>query len=220
MRTLTPLIERFWSKVRKTDGCWLWVGAKHDGKWGYGIIGHAGRGSRSLRSHRLSWEIHHGAIPSGLFVCHSCDNPACVNPDHLFLGTHEDNMHDMRLKGRSAPPPKKRFTNAQIVAMRERYAAGEEQTSIAASFATSQRAISRIVLGRLYKDSGGPVAAVKSPIRLYGADNGNARLTADEVAEIRAHRSAGETLAAIATRFNVSKSTIGNVVRGTCYSDI
>src|SRR5262245_37441309 len=90
-----PLEERFWEKVRKSDGCWLWTGAT-DSK-GYGEIG-TGRGH--IAAHRLAYELVHGPFDPALHVCHRCDVPACVRPEHLFLGTHTDNMRDMTTKGR------------------------------------------------------------------------------------------------------------------------
>jgi hypothetical protein len=79
------------------SGCWLWLG-RELGSHGYGSIKIFGR---SVRAHRFSWELHFGPIPSGLLVCHKCDVPACVNPSHLFLGTHLDNETDKRAKGRA-----------------------------------------------------------------------------------------------------------------------
>lgn len=98
------LATRFWSKVLKTDGCWLWMGARHP--QGYGNIGlpkdENGRYPIG-KAHRVSWELHNGPIPAGLLVMHRCDNPPCVNPDHLFVGTVGDNVRDSASKGRLRP---------------------------------------------------------------------------------------------------------------------
>ena len=90
---VTPLGERFWDKVDKsgTNGCWIW--RAHCNKGGYGTIDH------KIAS-RVSWELLNGTIPAGFDVCHHCDNPPCVNPEHLFLGTASDNLKDSVRKGR------------------------------------------------------------------------------------------------------------------------
>ena len=85
----------FWRKVTKSDGCWEWTGSC--GAKGYGQVGVKGK---NLRTHRVSWELTNGKIPEQLIVCHHCDNPKCVRPDHLFLGTNKDNTQDMLSKGR------------------------------------------------------------------------------------------------------------------------
>lgn len=87
--------ERFWPRITKSDGCWIWPGAKNAD--GYGDVAILGT---KRKAHRLAWEVTKGPIPEGLFVCHKCDNPPCVNPDHLFVGTNSDNMRDMSSKGR------------------------------------------------------------------------------------------------------------------------
>ena len=91
--------ERFWKYVEKTVTCWNWIGSKVF--YGYGQININGK---PKRANRYSWEIHRGEIPKGINVCHKCDNPSCVNPDHLFLGSQKENMKDMYLKGRENPP--------------------------------------------------------------------------------------------------------------------
>lgn len=91
------LTERFWAQVVKyPEGCWGWIGAVTGS--GYGAIRGAQR--KQLRSHRVSWEIHFEPIPDGLCVCHTCDNPICTNPKHLFLGSMGDNTRDCVAKGR------------------------------------------------------------------------------------------------------------------------
>lgn len=97
-----PLNIRFWDKVEDGPGCWLWTGAILKVS-GYGAF--AVKGKR-VAAHRFAWELYHGKIPKrkdyhGWTVCHRCDNPACVRPSHLFLGSHKDNMRDMIRKGRA-----------------------------------------------------------------------------------------------------------------------
>ena len=142
-----------------------------DGK-GYGIKYHMGR---NLRAHRWAWELANGPIPVGMFVCHHCDNPPCVNVAHLFLGTPADNMHDRDAKGRaatgerngstrrrgvprhgrSAPQPgsangRAKLAEADIYAIRNRHAAGELNCAIAADYGMSRSTIGRIVNGRYW----------------------------------------------------------------------
>lgn len=89
---------RFWAKVDRTDDCWTWTAATTGS--GYGRFGHQNARGGWVAAHRFAYELANGPIPDGMFVCHKCDNPPCVNPSHLFLGTHQDNMRDMDAKGR------------------------------------------------------------------------------------------------------------------------
>ena len=97
---LYKIMERFWSKVLfSADGCWLWSRSTTHG--GYGQFGVGSGPQRMMKAHRMAWLLTFGEIPNDLRVLHHCDNPPCVRPDHLFLGTLSDNSQDMVAKGRN-----------------------------------------------------------------------------------------------------------------------
>ena len=146
-----PLELRFWEKVKKTNDCWIWIGAIDDR--GYGSIGVNGR---TRRAHRLSYEMLNGAIPKGLFVCHKCDNKKCVNPNHLFLGTAKDNTMDMIKKGRAKHAigenaGRSKLTKEQVTQIRKRYKKGESTRKLASHYPVSHTQIWEIVTYRHWK---------------------------------------------------------------------
>lgn len=147
-RSYRPLTERFWAKVSKgdTDACWLWKG--HITKHGYGVIQKKGRNSLA-KAHRISWEIHYGAIPHGLRILHHCDIRACVNPSHLFIGTQQQNVQDAEAKGRMYHPHGEanhaaKLTVSQVQEIRSLY--GDlNQSQLAKRYGVAQTTISAIV---------------------------------------------------------------------------
>mgnify|MGYP001576000228 CR=1 FL=1 len=149
-KELVPLDERFWSKVEKRskDECWLWRGATWQG---YGYLANTRRNG-AIYAHRLSYELHYGPIPKGLCVCHKCDNPPCVNPAHLFLGTRADNVADCVRKGRGADKhgaanPRARLTHEVVSRIRELRTKGLSQQAIADYVGFPQTSISKILRG-------------------------------------------------------------------------
>ena len=119
---VTGSTERFWSKVRKTEECWVWTSSKHG--HGYGLFFLNGK---TERAHRLSYKIQFGEIPKGMQVCHHCDNTSCVRPDHLFLGTAKQNMEDASRKGRlpiGENAARSKLTAPKVGEIRARHASG------------------------------------------------------------------------------------------------
>ncbi len=145
------LMERFWSKVTKdsASGCWLWGGATD---YGYGVFMEGPHGAQKKhRAHRFLFERMNGPIGGGHVCCHSCDNRACVNPDHIFLGTQAQNMADMVKKGRQrrgSEHHNARLREDDIVAIRRDT---REQAEIARSYGVSQVAVSMVKLRKTWK---------------------------------------------------------------------
>ena len=153
-RMYPPIEQRFWTRVIKGtgDACWEWQGSQ-DGH-GYGSVFYQGR---MQKAPRVAWQLTHGAIPAKTEVCHECDNPLCVRPDHLFLGNHMTNAQDMAAKGRQVfqrrPERAKRgeahycakLDNSSIIAIRYRHKNGEPMEQIARSYDVSKQTIWRII---------------------------------------------------------------------------
>ena len=160
-----PFVDRFWGMVDRSGGpaaCWNWQGSLTQA--GYGIIGFVEHIHEP--SHRIAYALTYGSIPPDLFVCHHCDNPPCCNPQHLFVGTHADNMRDMVQKGRAASGSRNghvtrphsyahmrgenihtaKLTSEQVIAIRRRYANGDiRQVDLAREYGVGQAVISAII---------------------------------------------------------------------------
>jgi len=144
-----PLAARFWAKVQKTAGCWLWMAGKdHDG---YGQIKLSRRDAPkriNTHAHRIAWQLTYGPVPAGLLVCHHCDNPGCVRPDHLFLDTPRGNMRDRDAKRRHAHGVSHgmaKLDEADVRVIRAQAAGGVSQLVLAGQYGVGRRAINNIV---------------------------------------------------------------------------
>jgi hypothetical protein len=141
-----PVAERFWLQVERGETCWEWRGRRDEDGYGRTSLG----GKRNCGAHRMAWLLSNGEVPLGMCVLHSCDNPGCVNPDHLFLGTIADNNHDRAVKGRSADmrghrSPKAKLTREQALEIKRRRLVGETTVALAREFYIHHGTVSRIV---------------------------------------------------------------------------
>jgi hypothetical protein len=139
-------IARFWAKVEKTETCWLWRAAGH--KSGYGNFYN---GTRAEGAHRVAWAIANGPIPEGMSVLHHCDNPPCVNPAHLFLGTAKENGIDCQAKGRTTRGERNahaRLTTPEVRDIRRLVRSGISQRRVAAQFNVHFGTVSDIIRRR------------------------------------------------------------------------
>lgn len=141
-------IDVFLSRVNKTESCWLWTSWKNTS--GYGMMHYKGKDTVASR---LSWIFHHGEIPDGMFVLHKCDVPACVNPEHLFLGNHQENMEDMCKKGRRAYGNRK-LTDSNVIEIKKLLAQGDQNLTIAKQFNIDPSTVSNIRHGKHWRKLG------------------------------------------------------------------
>lgn len=138
--------ERFWEKVDKhgPDECWNWTAALQGNGYGYFRLS---KDVSNIVAHRYSYMEVYGSIPDGMLVCHTCDNPKCVNPKHLFLGTHSDNAKDREKKGRGNRPHSK-LSEQEVVVIKS---STESQSKLASLYDVSRRTIASIQYGETWK---------------------------------------------------------------------
>ena len=146
-------IKHFWARANITDlfGCWEWTAGKNGD--GYGNFRWHGK---HIGTHRLSYLLVYGMIPKGMLVLHHCDNPPCVNPCHLFLGTHQDNADDMKQKGRSPERSGERNSRAilkliEVAEIRKKYSCGERRADLALKYGVAPPTIDAVISGRNWR---------------------------------------------------------------------
>lgn len=186
--------ERFWEKVDKKsdDECWGWLGPLFPK--GYG------RTSNSSGAHRLSYTLSYGEIPEGMLVCHHCDNPPCVNPKHLFLGTPKDNSDDKVLKERHS----KKFSFAEIEEIISQYNTGEySESEIAKKYGVRSQIINNIVNKKNYNYLNFTINKTTH----------KKKLTKEDVLNIRSEYDKGKTThQELANKYGVGRRQIGRIV--------
>jgi hypothetical protein len=143
-----PLVDRLAARTDYGDGsgCWLWMGPTAPARRGYGHLAYRGK---HLGAHRVAWELAHGRpVPAGMRVCHHCDQPRCIRPDHLFLGTQRDNMADAKRKGRvhlGEADGQAKLTAEAVPLIRARHRAGVRFAHLAREFGVTEGAIRQVV---------------------------------------------------------------------------
>jgi len=153
------LLSRFQAKFQKgtRKECWEWNGAKHP--YGYGVIQRGQRGQGLIRAHRLAYELHYGImLPAGqsAIVMHTCDNPGCVNPHHLMLGSMQDNTNDKEQKGRGNHPVGEAFSSAvltekKVLALRKKLASGVPVKQLARKLGLNRETLRMMHKGKTWK---------------------------------------------------------------------
>jgi plasmid maintenance system antidote protein VapI len=216
-RTTERAKARFWSKVHKTDTCWNWLGKK---TFGYGALM---VGTKVVRAHRLSYEWAHGPIPAGYMICHRCDNPSCVRPDHLFAGTAADNVSDKVAKGRH---PQGEHSCKSVLSenearliIRAYYRGGVSQKALATTFGVARTAVCRLVNGRRWPHLRAELSKHRNRTGRQNAGLLHATITpATARAIFDAHRTA--PIKAIAERFNVTPKIVNSIVHGERWNHV
>jgi hypothetical protein len=210
---------RFWAKVEKADGCWAWIGNKPNG---YGRMKIA---AQVRPATHVVWWLTKGEWPaSGMLLCHHCDNPKCVNPSHLFMGTPADNSRDREAKGRGKqvdPRSLRRVRGSEhghskLTEDQAREVIGllgrVPQRDIADRYGVTQGLISLIASGRIWTHLPRPTDMDTQRLRARGSRNGRAKLTEAQAREIRASR---EPTAALSVKYGVGETMVREIRAGT-----
>jgi len=217
---------------RTPAGCWEWTRGRFRSGYGAAYVD-----GRQQVAHRVAYEIVKGPIPAGMYVCHRCDNPPCINPDHLWLGSHRENMHDAIRKGRSSKPPvhvggehwrlkyphmvehgednpNAIMTDEQVIQMRKDYVSGHPLDAICARYEINRSTMHDYTSGRSWKhllgvDGSPTLDELKAECARRRRNN--ARLTKEIADQIRKRLAAGETLSDLGAEYGVHKATIRDI---------
>lgn len=223
-------------EVTEND-CWEWQGAKTGS--GYGEIK---RNKQKYYTHRVILQTHgEGFTEEKDFCCHKCDNPSCVNPDHLFAGSHKDNMEDAAEKGRLTGPGYKgeehhqsKLTEEEVVEIREKYATENQQfQELAEEYDVNRPQIGNIISGRKWEHADGPIFSKKEIAEIrkknfpdenkenQGSGNGQSKLTEKDVKEIREkYHNEDVYQKHLAEEYGITRGSVGDLVRGDTWKHV
>ena len=183
-------MDKFWSKVDKTSDCWNWI-ATEEGYGNYSING------KSFLAHRVSYAIHRGSIEPGMMVLHSCDNPRCVNPDHLRQGDQSENMIDRAKRGNHG-----KLTEQDVLEIRRQFKDGVPHTLIARTYDITEGHVHMIASGRSWAHADGPLTRRRL-------------LTPEQVREIRRKYATGKYKQKdLGKEYGLKQHSISEIVHG------
>lgn len=212
------IVDEIRARVKVDDnGCWIWQGRTD--RDGYGLYW---RDAKRYRVHRVMCESVHGKLPQNILACHECDVPQCCNPAHLWPGTNKDNIRDAANKGRlphGSGHARSVWDEATVIDAVRRVASGESQAAIERELGVSTGALQSVLNRKTWRHLDLP--AVKLPGKgVKGAKHYLAKLTEDDVREIRRLRSQGESTASVARKFNVCSANVTNIIKRKSWAHV
>lgn len=196
--------------IKQENGCWEWPGGTSQ-RYPLTSVG-----NKSIRLNRFAWETYKGKIPEGMNVLHTCDNPRCINPEHLWLGTQQENIHDMLEKGRGQKGLRcPKLTPADVVAMKERFNAGGcTYRGLAREYGVDVRWMRGIMQGEKWKGVGEDTRE-----KAVEVSKGNKKMTNKKAKEIRVLLKKGVSIEELQERYGVSQTTVYEAKKGRVWQE-